>query len=192
MAVHIDILHRVTDDELLALSDRNPGYQIERATDGRLVVSPTRSESGRQSGEVFLQLGIWNREARAGVVFDASTGFALPDGSCRSPDASWVRRDRWHALTLQERSGFAPLCPDAVFEVRSESDAVDEVHRKMEAYLDNGARIGVLVDPVSRGAAVYRTQGPVEHHKGGVKIALDPELPGFVLDLGPVFGDLSQ
>ena len=114
VAVQIDLLHRVTDEELLALSDRNPGYQVERTADGRLVVSPTKSDGGRRSMEVALQLGIWNRQTRPGITFDSSTGFTLPDGSCRSPDASWVRRERWYALTREQRRSFAPICPGGV------------------------------------------------------------------------------
>ncbi len=185
MAVQIDLLHRVTDDELLALSVRNPGYQIERTPDGRLAVSPTRTEGGHRSMEVAGQLYAWNRGSKLGITFDSSTGFNLPDGSCRSPDASWVRRDRWTALSADQRKGFAPLCPDAVFEVRSESDGLAELEAKMTAYMDNGARIGVLVDPLRRSASVYRPGSEVEIHTGNVP--LGPELPGFVLELGPVF-----
>ena len=187
MAVLLDVLHRVTDEELLALSDRNPGYQIERTSDGRLVVSPTSSRGGRESGEVFGQLRDWNRRSVLGVVFDSSTGFTLPDGSCRSPDASWVQRDRWTALTQEQQDSYAPLCPDAVFEVRSGTDSLTELQAKMEMYKANGARIGVLIDPQSRVALVYRPGQPVERHAD--RVPLDPELPGFVLELAPVCDD---
>jgi Uma2 family endonuclease len=189
VAVRIDLAHRVTDEELMTLSARNPGYQFERTAEGRLVVSPTGAEGGRRSGAVFYQLQHWNATAGLGVSFDSSTGFNLPDGSCRSPDASWVRRERWAALSSEQRRGFAPLCPDAVFEVRSASDTPAELRAKMEAYLANGARLGVLVDPESRSVEVYRPGGGVEHHAGQRPVALDPELPGFALDLDPVWGD---
>ncbi len=103
VAVVIDLLRVPTDEELLELSERNPGYQFERTADGRLVVSPTGMESGRRSGEVFRQLSMWNHRLRAGVVFDSSTGFRLPDGSLLSPDASWARRERWEAIPREER-----------------------------------------------------------------------------------------
>lgn len=124
MGIRLELDRPLTDETLLALSKRNPGYQIERSAKGELLVAPTGSEGGLRRSEVHGQLYAWNRGARLGLVFDASTGFNLPDGSCLSPDASWVRRDRWEALSPAERRGFAPLCPDAVFEVRSESDAV--------------------------------------------------------------------
>ena len=99
MGIRLDLLHRVTDEELRELSERNPGYQFERTADGRLLVTPTGLASGRRSGEVFYQLEHWNRRTRLGVAFDSSAGFRLPDGSLLSPDASWVRRERWEALS---------------------------------------------------------------------------------------------
>jgi Uma2 family endonuclease len=187
MAIELDLLHPVTDEELRLLSERNPGYQFERSADGRLVVSPTGGKSGRRSAEVLRQLGDWNRRAGLGVVFDSSTGFHLPDGSLLSPDASWMAQERWEALSPDEQEGFAPLCPDAVFEVRSPSQTSQELREKMEAYLRNGARIGVLIDPYTRAVEVYRPGQEPERREDPERVALDPELPGFVLELGPVF-----
>ena len=182
----LDLLQSVTDEVLLRLSERNPGYQLERNAEGRLVVSPTGGEGGRRSGEVFLQLGAWNRNLASGVVFDSSTGFNLPDGSCLSPDASWIRRERWESLSREQRKGFPPLCPDAVFEVRSESDSLADLRAKVQAYLANGARIAVLIDPEARTVEVYRPGREPERHEGARSVRLDPELPGFALDLGLV------
>lgn len=187
MAILLDLLRPVTDEELLRLSERNPGYQFERTADGRLVVSPTGGKSGRRSAEVLRQLADWNRGTRLGIVFDSSTGFHLPDGSLLSPDASWVVRERWEALSSEEQERFAPLCPDAVFEVRSAHQTSQELREKMRAYLRNGARIGVLLDPYERTVDVYRPGLQPERYEGPDRVGLDPELPGFVLELGPVF-----
>ena len=138
MAITLTLSHKITDDELLELAGRNPGYQFERNAKGELVVTPTGMESGRASGEVLVQLGLWNRKARGGVVLDSSTGFRLPDGALLSPDASWVRRDRWDALTPEQRKRFGPLCPDVVFEIRSESNTLVDLREKTRAYLTNG------------------------------------------------------
>lgn len=108
------------------------------------------------------------------------------DGSLFSPDASWVRRERWVALTTEEREGFAPLCPDAAFEVRSKTNPLAELGEKMRAYLANGARVAVLIDPYPQTVEVYRPGREVEREKP-VRVALDPELPHFALDLGPLF-----
>lgn len=187
MAIKLDLARPLTDEDLLALSERNPGYQLERTADGRLVVTPTGGESGRRSAEVVSQLSHWNRQSRLGYVFDSSTGFRLPDGSLLSPDASWVRRERWEALPREAREGFPPLCPDAVFEVCSASNTLAELREKMHAYLANGARLAVLVDPESHAVEVYRRGRPPERHLEPLRVALDPELPGFSLDLGPIF-----
>ena len=111
----------IDDEELRDLSERNPGYQLERARDGRLVVTPAGERSGTRSGEVYGQLREWNRRTGGGITFESSTGYHLADGSLLSPDASWLRRDRWDALSPQEQEAFPPLCPDAVLEVRSQS-----------------------------------------------------------------------
>ncbi len=189
MAVVIGLLRVPTDEELLELSERNPGYQFERTADGRLVVSPTGGVSGRRSGEVFGQLREWNSRTGAGVVFDSSTGFRLPDGSVLSPDASWVRRERWEAVPREEREGFLPLAPDAAFEVRSRHQSQEELREKVHVYLRNGARIAVLVDPYARVVEVYRPGREVEVYREAERVALGPELPGFELELRPVFED---
>jgi Uma2 family endonuclease len=187
MAIELDLLHPVTDEELRLLSERTPGYQFERTADGRLVVSPTGMESGRRSLKVAYQLERWNGRTRLGVVFDSSTGFRLPDGSLLSPDASWIRRERWERLSPEEREGFGSFCPDAVFEIRSSSQTPQELREKMQTYLRNGARIGVLIDPYTRTVEVYRPGQKPERHENPERVPLDPELPGFVLELGPVF-----
>ncbi|GBD09296.1 hypothetical protein HRbin22_01546 [Candidatus Thermoflexus japonica] len=98
-----------------------------------------------------------------------------------------MARERWEALSPEEREGFVPLCPDVVFEVRSASQGVGELREKMGVYMANGARLGVLIDPYGRVVEVYRPGGRVERYEGVERIALDPELPGFVLELESIF-----
>ena len=187
MGIKLDLARQVTDEELLTLSERNPGYQFERTADGRLVVAPTGGESGRRSGEVFGQLRDWNRRTGLGYVFDSSTGFKLPDGSLLSPDASWVQRERWEALPPHAREGFPPLCPDVVFEVRSASNTLAELREKMQSYMANGAQLAVLIDPETQAIEIYRPGRAPQQRHHVERVALDPELPGFVLELGPIF-----
>ncbi len=187
MAISLDLLHPITDDELVRLSERNPGYQFERTTQGRLVVSPTGGESGRHSMEVAGQLHAWNTRTKLGVVFDSSTGFDLPDGSCLSPDASWVRSDRWEALSQADRDGFPPLCPNAVFEVRSKSNTLSELRAKMQTYVQNGAQVAVHIDPENHHVDVYRPGQEPDHYEGVPRISFDPDLPAFILNLEPIF-----
>lgn len=189
MAITLKHTRPVTDDEILELSRQNPGYQFERSAKGELVVTPTGIESGRRSLKLAQQLGNWADRDGSGVAFDSSTGFRMPDGSLLSPDASWVRRDRWDALTAEQRKKFGPLCPDAALEIRSESNTLTELREKVRAYLANGTQIAVLIDPDGRGVEVYRPGREPETHRNPKTVTLDPELPGFVLELEPLFAE---
>jgi len=177
----------ISDAELLELSERNPGYQFERTAEGRLLVTPSGSKGGQRSLEVAGQLRDWNKKKRLGVVFDSSAGFRLPDGSLFAPDTSFVRRERWESLTAEQQEGFAPLCPDAVFEVRSPTQSLAELREKMRVYLANGAAIGVLIDPFEKIVEIYRPGREPERHDSPARLSLDPELPGFELDPTPIF-----
>jgi Uma2 family endonuclease len=187
MAIILTPVRPVTDEELLELSRRNPGYQFERSAKGELVVTPTGGEAGRLEQELSLQLGVWTKRDGRGIAFSPSTGFRLPDGSLLSPDASWMQRDRWEALTAEERQGFAPVCPDAVFEIRSESDRLSDLQAKMAAYLRNGARLAVLIDPQGRTVEVYRPGAQARAFRDARTVTFEPELPGFALDLGAIY-----
>jgi Uma2 family endonuclease len=179
----------VTDDELLTLSERNPGYQFERTAQGELIVTPTGSESGRRNLRLAQQLGNWTDRDGTGVAFDSSTGFRLPDGAVHAPDASWVRRDRWEALPMEQRRQFAPLSPDAVFEIQSESQSLAELRAKMRVYLANGTSLAVLIAPDERIVEIYRLGREPEVQRDRTTVALDPELAGFVVDLAPIFAE---
>ncbi|MCL8207560.1 MAG: Uma2 family endonuclease [Actinomycetia bacterium] len=189
MGLRLDLAQPVTDADLQPLSAANPGYQFERTAEGVLLVSPTGGESGRRSGEVFAQLHAWNRTTGRGVVFDRSTGFHLPDGACLSPDATWLAGERWLALTPAEREGFPPLCPDAVFAVRSATDTPQALQDKLQCYLANGARLPVLVDPYARRVTLSRPHQPIQVREAPDTVPLDPELPGFALACAPLWAE---
>ncbi len=165
MAITLTLTRPVTDEELLELSRRNPGYQFERNARGELIVTATGGKSGNRSARVMQQLANW-ADRRGGLVFDSSTGFKLPDGSVRSPDVSWVRQERWDGLTEAH---------------------LPELQEKMQVYLANGARLAVVVAPQNRSVEVYRPGASRRVVSAPRTAALDPELPGFVLDLVPIF-----
>ncbi len=188
MAISLRLAVPPTDEEIRTLSASNPGYQFERMASGELVVTPTGGWSGRSEAELITQLSNWAKADGAGVVFSSATGFRLPDGSLLVPDASWVRRERWDALTPEEQEGFAPLCPDAVFEVASKSNSPGELLAKMRAYLANGARVAVLIDPKRRTVEVGMPNHEAQVLESTRAVSLDPVLSGFSLDLEPIFG----
>jgi Uma2 family endonuclease len=177
-----------SDTELFELGRRNPGFQFERSPAGDLVVTPTGSETARHELELGAQLHRWAARDGSGVAFSPSAGFRLPDGSVLSPDASWIRRERWLALSAMERQGFAPVCPDAVFEIVSHTDALTDLRKKMPAYLANGARLALLIDPGRQAVELYLPDRDVRIFESSESVSLDPVLPGFVLLLQPIFG----
>lgn len=176
------------DDELFALCRKHADLRIERTSDGALVVMPpTGGETGRRNFALTARFGAWVDRDGTGVGFDSSTGFRLPNGAERAPDLSWVRKDRWFGLTDEERRKFPPLCPDFVVELRSQSDDLDDLIAKMREYVDNGARLGWLIDPVDRKVHVFRPGAPSERLDGPARLSGEPILPGFELELDAIW-----
>ena len=172
----------LSNEALYALCRRNPELRIERTADGALIVMPPiGGNTGRRNASLVVDLGIWARAYGTGLVFDSSTGFLLGNGAERSADAAWVLRDRWEALTELDQERFPPLCPDFVAEIRSPSDRLPPLHAKLREYVENGARLGWLIDPVGRVVWVYRAGGAVERHDAPATLSGDPVLPGFTL-----------
>ena len=132
-----------------------------------------------------MQLRLWAKRSGTGVAFDSNGGFILPNGAMRSPDASWVRRGRLVALTAEQKQRFLPVCPDFVIELRSPSDRLAPIEAKMREYIENGARLGWLIDPIERKVHVYKNGEPVRALDNPDTLRADPTLPGFVLDLKP-------
>lgn len=116
----------------------------------------------------------------------------LPNGAIRSPDASWVLRERLNALTERERSRFLPLCPDFVLELRSPTDSLPVLQDKMREYMDNGAGLGWLIDPLRGDLFVYRPDGSVECLRAPEHLSADPPMAGFRLDLHEIWSSLTR
>jgi Uma2 family endonuclease len=172
----------LTDDLFLRVCRDNPELRLELTAQGELIIMPpTGSETGWRGNEVSFSLTAWAKRDGTGLVFDSSTGFTLPNGAKRSPDASWVRRARWSALTKEQRREFAPLCPDFVVELRSPTDSLATLRAKMLEYIENGAQLGWLLDPLERHVHIYRPGQPVEVLDNPTTLSGEPVLPGFVL-----------
>ena len=179
---------RVTLDYFMRFIAANPDLRTELTAEGEMIVLPPAfSDTGEQNSEIAVQLGMWARRDKRGKAYDSSTGFTLPNGAIRSPDASWILISRLASLTGKDRSGFKRICPDFVVELRSTSDRLPTVRAKLEEYLANGAKLGWLIDPKIRTVHIYRPLQRVQVLEDAVEVAADPELPGFVLDLKPIF-----
>jgi Uma2 family endonuclease len=139
-----------------------------------------------------VQVSNWNDEHQAGRVGSPSGGFRLPDTSVRAADCAFVSHERWNALTPSERQGFARFVPDVVFELISPSDSLEATQRKCERYLVNGVHLAVLLEPRKRFVELYRPGRAVERFDGMQRLALEPELPGFVLDVAAVFAPYAE
>ncbi len=178
----------LTEDQLLELSSLNRDLRLELTAEGELIVMPPAGgETSKRNAELTIQLGTWAKRDGTGVTFDSSGGFTLPNGAVRSPDAAWIERSRLEALTAEQRRKFLPLCPDFAIELRSPSDRLSVVQDKMQEYLDNGMRLGWLVDPEHKQVYVYRPEAPVQRLENPESISGDPVLPGFVLELREVW-----
>ena len=180
---------QVTQAQFEAIALANRELRLERSAAGELIVNPpTGGETGHRNIKIAYFLVKWVEEqGRTGVPFGSSTGFRLPNGADRSPDASWVGSQRWEALTLEERKGFIPLCPDFVIELRSQPDSLSKLRAKMQEYMDNGARLGWLINPQSKQVEVYRAGQPQETLENPEVLLGDRVLPGFALDLRRVW-----
>ncbi len=180
----------VTQEQFAALAASNRELRLERTAQGELIVNPpTGWETGKRHRSISGELYIWWRNAdKPGEVFESSTGFILPNGANRSPDACWVSQERWDALTPEQKGTFANICPDFVVELRSASDTLSSQQEKMREYMDNGAVLGWLIDPQNRTVEIYRAGLEVEVLANPSELSGEEVLPGFLLDLREVWG----
>jgi Uma2 family endonuclease len=187
---HIQLLPAVpmTQDQFYELCQQNPAWRFERNARGELIIMPpSGGGSGRRNLSVGAQLYNWAEADGSGEAYDSSAGFVLPNGANRSPDTAWVLKTRLAGLTDEEKEKFIPLCPDFLVEMLSPSDSLKRTQAKMEEYIANGTKLGWMIVPEKKQVHVYRPGQPVQILDNPQTLAGDPELPGFVLDLEPVW-----
>jgi len=178
----------LTNEQFFQLCQNNRDLRFERTATGELIIMPpTGSETSDRNADLTYQLRAWSRQNRLGKSFDSSGGFKLPNGAERSPDASWVKMERWKALTQAEKERFAPLCPDFVVELMSPSDSIEKTRAKMREYIDNGARLGWLINRQQQQVEIYRPNREVEILQTPQTLSGEDILPGFVLDLAEIW-----
>ena len=178
----------LTEKDFDRLVQLNSEMLFERTAEGVIeIMPPPKGDTGAKNHRIGLQLGIWTDEDGTGVAFDSSTGFKLPNGATRSPDASWVERTRLAALSPKQRKEYFPLCPDFVIELRSSTDRLKRLKEKMEEYIANGAKLGWLIDPIERKVYIYRPDSEIEVLETPTALSGDPVLSGFTLDLRKIW-----
>jgi Uma2 family endonuclease len=178
----------LSDEQFAKLCTLNPEMRFEYTSTGDLIIMPpTGGDTGHTKANLTTDLTLWARQDASGLIFDSSTLFMLPSGAKRSPDVAWIRRDRWETLPPEARRGFPPICPDFVLELRSPSDALPVLQEKMQEYLDNGVRLGWLIDPMERVVYIYRPGEAVERLEDPGEVSGEPVLPGLVLHMSAVW-----
>lgn len=178
----------LTDEQFFGLCHANEEFRLELSSNGKLIIMPANGgNAGLRNASVNSQIVAWAQYYCTGVTFDGSTMFNLPNGAKRSPDASWITSDRWKSLSQGEQDGFVPLCPDFVLEIRSAPDRLSLLQEKMEEYVANGARLGLLIDPQLREVHIYRSDRTLERLVDPQFVRCDPEMPGFALHMNDIW-----
>jgi Uma2 family endonuclease len=188
ITLNLNPIIKLNPEQFYQLCQENPDLQLERTSQGELIVMPpTGGETGKRNVKLIVQLELWNEKTGLGETFDSSTGFTLPNKADRAPDASWVEKSRWEGLTPEEREKFIPLCPDFVVEILSPSDSLKKTQEKMEEYMDNGCRLGLLINRKKREIEIYRPNREVEILSAPETVSGENVLPGFVLNLQKIW-----
>jgi Uma2 family endonuclease len=193
VVVHTRSAIDMDDEQFFKLCQVNRDLQLERTAEGDiLIMAPEAGSSGSGGSELIVALGVWSRQDGCGRVFGSSTGFKLSNGAIRAPDVAWVRNERIEVLSDEEWRRFLPLCPDFVLELRSPSDAMAALQRKMEEYRENGSQLGWLLDPVAKTVHVYRPGATVEVLENPARLSGEPLLRGFALDVPQVWAAMER
>ena len=175
---------QLSDEQFFQLCQDNRDLRLERNPKGDLIIMPpTGGKTSNSNAGITAQLWLWNNLNKLGVVFDSSTGFKLPNGADRSPDAAWIPLEKWQALTPQQKERFLPLSPDFVIELMSASDNIETARKKMQEYLDNGTRLGWLINRKTREVEIYRQGQAVEILTNPESLSGENILPEFSLNL---------
>ena len=188
ITLNLNSIIKLTSEQFYQLCEENPDLKLERSANGELIaMPPTGGETGKRNVKLTTQLDLWNEQTELGEVFDSSTGFTLPNKADRSPDVSWVEKSRWSALTPEQREKFIPLCPDFVIELVSPRDSLKKTQEKMQEYMENGCRLGWLINRKKREVEIYRPGQDVEVLQSPLTLSGENVLPGFVLNLQKIW-----
>ncbi|MGB3654802.1 MAG: Uma2 family endonuclease [Rivularia sp. (in: cyanobacteria)] len=188
ITIKFDRILKLTDDQFYQLCRDNPDVKFERNQCGEIIVmSPTGGETGKYNAKLTTRFVIWNEDTQLGEVFDSSTCFKLPNGADRSPDVSWIKLERWNALSQKQQEKFPPIAPDFVLELMSPSDYLSDAQEKMQEYMDAGIKLAWLIDRKTRRVEIYRQGKEVEILDSPTTLSGEDILPGFILDMKFIF-----
>lgn len=180
---------KMTDKAFYEFCQRNKDFRFEMDKRGNLIIMPpTFLETSNKNSEINLQLRVWAKKDNTGIAFESDGMFVLPNGAKRAPDAFWILKERYFALSKEEREEqFAHICPDFVIELRSKTDRLKTLQAKMREYIDNGARLGWLIDTAEKKVHIYHADKTVEILHNPTKVSGENVLSGFELDLTEIW-----
>ena len=188
LMVNFPAIKSMDIEQFYEFCQANRDLRIERTASGEVIITPPAfSDTGNRNIKIVQQLTNWADYDTTGETFDSSAGFSLPNGATRSPDASWIKLERWNALSEEQQASFAPICPDFVSELRSRSDSLRGLQDKMQEYIDNGASLGLLIDRKIRKVYIYRPNQEPEILDNPEVVSAAPELPGFILRMATIW-----
>ena len=188
LTVNLPSIKSMSVEQFYEFCQANRDLRIERSASGEVIIMPPAfSDTGNRNIKIAQQLANWAEQDGTGETFDSSAGFTLPNGATRSPDASWIKLERWNALSEEQKASFAPICPDFVIELRSKSDTLSGLQDKMQEYIDNGTSLGLLIDRKNRKVYIYRPNQEPEILDNPETVSGDPVLPGFALRMAKIW-----
>ena len=188
LTLKLEPVIRITSDKFYEICQQNPDLKLERNVQGELtIMPPTGGETGRCNSSLNAQLWLWNEQTKLGEVFDSSTGFSLPNGADRSPDNSWIEKSKWDSLNASKKEKFISFCPDFVVEILSPTDSLKKTQEKMQEYMDNGCRLGWLINRKKQEVEIYRIGKKIEILSSPSTLSGEDILPGFILDLTKIW-----
>ncbi len=180
---------KMTEEQFFEFCQINRDLRIETNKSGELLImSPAGSETGNREFNLCGQLWLWSEQNGTGLAFSSSTGFTLSTGAKKSPDAAWIKLERWNSLSSEEKEKFAHICPDFVVELMSPSDNLKTLQEKMTEYMEEPeVKLGWLIDRKGRKVYIYRPGMPTECLENPESVSGEPVLPGFVLNMTKVW-----
>ncbi len=179
---------KLSDEQFETVCRKHPDLMFELTAKGELIIMPpTLPDTGWKNSELNADVTIWNRKAKTGIVFDSSTIFTFPNGAKRSPDVAWIAREKWDDFSQEEKKKVSKITPDFVIELRSSTDTVKSLQAKMREYIENGVKLGWLIDPENKTVQIYRANGEVEILKNPERLSGEDVLVDFELDVREIF-----
>lgn len=174
----------ITEEDFFNFCQQNDFLRMERTSKGEIIVNePAGDYTSRFNIKLATKIDIWNDTTGLGYAFESSAGFTLPNKAVRSPDVSWIAKERFDALSEHDKERFGHVCPDFIIELKSPSDSLKQLKAKMIEWMENGCRLAWLVNPDNQQVIVYRKDGSIQEKSFNEILSGEDVMPGFEMDM---------